>query len=68
MEEFADELRADIDEAARKMADAQADGDSYGADAYSERLKYLRRFALRHAVGSLPCAALSTARLSGACG
>lgn len=47
---FSDELRAGIDQAARQMAQAQLAGDDYGADAYSERLSYLRRVARRHGI------------------
>jgi hypothetical protein len=47
---FTDELRAGIDQAARQMAQAQLAGDDYGADAYGERLSYLRRVARRHGV------------------
>ena len=50
MADFADELRAGVDEAARKMAEARLAGDDYGADAYRERLSYLRRVAQRYAV------------------
>jgi hypothetical protein len=35
---LADELRAGIDEAARKMAEARLAGDDYGAGAWRERL------------------------------
>jgi len=51
---FADELRAGIDEAARKMADARLAGDNYGAEAYRERLSFLRRVAARHGLGPWP--------------
>ena len=47
---LADELRAGIDEAARKMAEARLVGDDYGAGAWRERLSYLRRVARRHGV------------------
>lgn len=50
MGEFADEVRAGIDEAARKMTEARAGGDDYGAEAYRERLGFLRRVARRHGV------------------
>lgn len=55
MGEFADELRAGIDEAARNMAEARVAGDDYGAEVYRERLRYLRRVALRHGVEAPPC-------------
>ena len=51
MGRFADELRSGIDEAVRKMAEAQRAGDDYGAEAYRERLSFLRRVARRHGVG-----------------
>jgi hypothetical protein len=51
---FADELRAGIGEAARKMAEARLAGDDYGAEAYRERLFHLRRVARCH--GLFPCA------------
>ena len=47
---FADELRAGIDEAARKMAEARLADDDYGVGAWRERLAYLRRVARRHGV------------------
>jgi hypothetical protein len=47
---FADELRAGIDEAARKIGEARLAGDDYGAGAWRERLAYLRRVARRHGV------------------
>jgi hypothetical protein len=47
---FADELRASMDEAARKMAEARRAGDAYGVDSYRERLRYLRRVAADHGV------------------
>ena len=52
---FADELRAGIDEAAGKMEAARRDGDRYGAEAYRERLVFLRRIARRHGLGPWPC-------------
>jgi hypothetical protein len=52
---FADELRAGIDEAADKMEAARRDGDRYGAEAYRERLGFLRRVARRHGLGPWPC-------------
>jgi hypothetical protein len=51
---FADELRAAIDEAARKMTEARRAGDEYGADSYRERLRYLRRVAAGHGVEASP--------------
>ncbi len=51
---FADELRTAIDEAARKMAEARLAGDNYGAEAYRERLSFLRRVAGRHGLGPWP--------------
>ena len=51
---FADELQAGIDEAARKAAEARLDGDDYCAEAYRERLSYLRHVARRHGVELLP--------------
>ncbi len=50
MGEFADELRAGIDQAARNMTEARRAGDDYGAEVYRERLHYLKRVALRHGV------------------
>ena len=47
---FADELQGGIDEAARKAAEARLDGDHYGAEAYRERLSYLRHVARGHGV------------------
>ena len=47
---FADELRAGIGEAARKMTEAQLAGDHFSAGAYRERLRYLRCIATRHGV------------------
>lgn len=55
MGEFADELRAGIDQAARNMTEAQTAGDDYGAEVYRERLRYLKRVALRHGVEAPPC-------------
>jgi len=52
---FADELRAGIDEAARKMTEARLAGDDYGTEAYRERLGFLRRVAHRHGLGPWPC-------------
>jgi hypothetical protein len=54
---FADELRAGIGEAARKVAEARLAGDDYGAEAYRERLSDLRRVARCHGVFSGPGAA-----------
>jgi hypothetical protein len=51
---FADELRAGISEAARKMTEARLAGDHFSAEAYRERLRYLRRVAARHGVGASP--------------
>lgn len=51
---FADELRAGINEAARKMAEARLAGDDYGAEAYRERLFHLRRVAQCHGVFPWP--------------
>jgi hypothetical protein len=47
---FADDLRAGIDEATRRLAEARLAGDDHGADAYGERLSYLRRVVRRHGV------------------
>jgi hypothetical protein len=54
MGQFADELRAGIDEAARKMTEARLVGDHYGAESYRERLGFLRRVAGRHGLGPCP--------------
>ena len=51
---FASGLRAGIDEAARKMAEAQLAGDDYGAGAWRERLSYLHRVARRSGVELAP--------------
>ena len=51
---IADELQAGIDEAARKAAEARLDGDDYCAEAYRERLSYLRHVARGHGVELLP--------------
>jgi len=51
---FAEELRAGIDEAARKMAEARLAGDDQGAGAWRERLSYLRRAARLHGVELSP--------------
>jgi hypothetical protein len=50
MASLADELRAGLDEAARKMAEAQLETDDYGAGAWRERLSFLRRVARCHDV------------------
>ena len=55
MGEFATELRAGIDQAARNMTEAHRAGDDYGAEAYRERLHYLKLVALRHGVEAPPC-------------
>jgi hypothetical protein len=47
---FADELQASIGEAARKMTEARLAGDDFSAEAYRERLRYLRCIATRHGV------------------
>ncbi len=52
---LAEELRAGIDEAARKMTEARLAGDDYGAETYRERLGFLRRVAGRHGLGPWPC-------------
>jgi hypothetical protein len=52
---FADELHAGIDEAAREMTEARRAGDDYGAEAYRERLGFLRRVARRHGLGPWSC-------------
>ena len=65
---FASGLRVGIDEAARKVAEAQLAGDDYGAGAWRERLSYLRRVARRYGVELAPgpgpggeaCAATAT--------
>ena len=54
MGQFAEELRAGIDEAARKMTEARLAGDDYGAETYRERLEFLRRVARRHGLGPWP--------------
>jgi hypothetical protein len=54
MGQFAEELRAGIDEAARKTAEASRDGDAGGAEAWRERLLFLRRVAGRHGLGPWP--------------
>jgi hypothetical protein len=51
---FADELPAAMGETARKMAEARLAGDDYAAEAYRERLRYLRRTAARHGVEAFP--------------
>lgn len=51
---FADELRAGIGEATRKMAEARLAGDDYGAEAYRERVSHLRRVARCHGVDVPP--------------
>jgi hypothetical protein len=51
---FADELRGGIAEAARKMTEARLTGDYYRAEAYRERLLYLRGIAARHGVEEAP--------------
>jgi hypothetical protein len=51
---FVDELRAGIDEAVRKMEAARRDGDRYGAEAYRERLGFLRSVARRQGLGPWP--------------
>jgi hypothetical protein len=50
MGESADEMRAGIDEAARKMTEARAGGGDCGAEAYRERLGFLHRVARRQGV------------------
>jgi hypothetical protein len=55
MGQFADQLHAGIDEAARKMTEARLAGDDYGAEAYRERLGFLRRVARRYGLGPWPC-------------
>jgi hypothetical protein len=47
---FADELRAGMGEAARKLAEARLAGDHFSAEAYRERLRYLRCIATCHGV------------------
>ncbi len=54
MGDFADGLRASIDDATRNMTDAQAEGDDHGADVYHERLLCLRRVALHHRIQPHP--------------
>jgi len=54
MGQFADQLHAGIDEAARKMSEARLAGDNYGAEAYRERLGFLHRVAKRHGLGPWP--------------
>lgn len=60
MGEFADELRAGIDQAARSMTEARRAGDDYGAEVYHERLCYLKRVALRHGVEVPACSGPSS--------
>jgi hypothetical protein len=50
MRTFTQELQTGIDEAARKVAEARLAGDDHGAEAYRERLAFLRRVARRHGV------------------
>jgi hypothetical protein len=55
MGEFADELQAGIEEAARNIVGALAAGDDYGVEVYWERLCALKRAARRHGIQlSLP--------------
>jgi hypothetical protein len=74
MSGFANGLRAGIDEAARKVAEAQLTFDDYGAGAWRERLSYLRRVARRHGVELAPGpgpadeACATTATLPPGCG
>jgi hypothetical protein len=49
---FADEPRAGIGEAARKLTEARMAGDHFSAEAYRERLRYLRCIATRHGAGA----------------
>jgi hypothetical protein len=49
---FAEELRAGVGEAARKMAEARLAGDHFSAEAYRERLRHLRCIATRHGVAA----------------
>jgi hypothetical protein len=49
----ADELRARIGEAARKLTEARLVGDHFGAEAYRERLRYLLCIAIRHGAGGI---------------
>ena len=51
---FAEELRVGIDEAARKMTEARLAGQDHGAEAWRERLGFLRRVAKRHGLGPWP--------------
>ncbi len=51
---FADELRAGIGEAARKMIGARLAGDHFTAETYLERLRYLQRVAVRHGIEASP--------------
>ena len=57
---FADELRAGMDDSARKAAEARLDGDDHYAEAYHERLSYLRHVAGDHGVELLPRTWLAT--------
>lgn len=61
MGEFADELRASIEEAARNITEALAAGDDYGAEVYRERLYALKRVAQRHGIQPPPARNLPTA-------
>jgi hypothetical protein len=55
MGEFADELRAGIEQAARNITRALAAGDDYGAEAYRERHYALKRVAQRHGIQPPAC-------------
>jgi hypothetical protein len=50
MRTFTEELQTGISDAARKLAEARLGGDDHGAEAYRERLAFLRRVARRHGV------------------
>lgn len=55
MRQFAGELRAGLDEAARTMAEARLAGEDYGAEAWRERLGFLRRVAGHYGLMPWPC-------------
>jgi hypothetical protein len=51
---FAEELRAGIAEAARKMTESLMAGDDYGVEVYCERILHLTHVAQRHGVRVSP--------------
>jgi hypothetical protein len=58
----ADEVRDAMGEAARKLAGALLAGDDHGAEAYRERLRFLRSVAARHALPPAAGTARTAAR------